>query len=126
MIFCCRLAFAGLALPLMMAASASAGEAARIVVQTTTQSTQPSATQPVTPPSCLSGEQMRDAVVAGHAVPASAATRAARDASSGEIVRVRLCHEQERLVYRVTLLQRDGRVDHVTVDGSSGRVADVR
>jgi uncharacterized membrane protein YkoI len=121
-----RFAFAGLALPLTMAASASAEEAARVLVQATTQSTQPSAAQPAAQPACLSGEQMREAVVAGHAVPASAATRAARDASTGEIVRVRLCHEQERLVYRVTLLQRDGRVGHVTIDGSSGRVADVR
>jgi uncharacterized membrane protein YkoI len=33
---------------------------------------------------------------------------------------------EDKLVYRVTLLQRDGRVGHVTVDGSSGKVAEVR
>jgi uncharacterized membrane protein YkoI len=75
---------------------------------------------------CLSSEQMREAVFAGHAVPANAATRAAREASTGDVVRVRLCHHEARLVYRVTMLQRDGRVGHVTIDGSSGKVAEVR
>lgn len=75
---------------------------------------------------CLSSEQMREAVFAGHAVPANAATRAAREVSAGDVVRVRLCHHEERLVYRVTMLQRDGRVGHVTIDGTSGKVADVR
>ena len=75
---------------------------------------------------CLSSEQMREAIFAGHAVPATAATRAARDASAGDVVRVRLCRENDNLIYRVTMLQRDGRVGHVTIDGSSGKVSDVR
>jgi hypothetical protein len=75
---------------------------------------------------CLSSEQMREAVITGLAIPANSATRAARDASAGDVVRVRLCHHEERLVYRITMLQRDGRVGHVTIDGSSGKVAEVR
>ncbi len=79
-----------------------------------------------TPGACLSSEQMREAIFAGHAVPATAATRAARDASAGDVVRVRLCRENDNLIYRITMLQRDGRVGHVTIDGSSGKVSDVR
>jgi hypothetical protein len=80
---------------------------------------------------CLTSEQMRDAVGAGHAVTAAIATRAARGASEGEVVRVRLCREaqgkdDQKLVYRITMLHRDGRVGHVTVDGTSGKIADVR
>ena len=75
---------------------------------------------------CLSSEQMREAIFAGHAVAATAATRAARDASAGDVVRVRLCRENDNLIYRITMLQRDGRVGHVTIDGSSGKVSDVR
>ncbi len=80
---------------------------------------------------CLTGEELRDAVGAGHAVPAAVATRAARGASEGEVVRVRLCREaqgkdDQKLVYRVTMLHRDGRVGHVTVDGTSGKIDDVR
>jgi uncharacterized membrane protein YkoI len=87
----------------------------------------PLAAQNATPSNaCLSSEQMREAVLAGHAVSAHAATRAAREASAGEVVRVRLCHHQERMFYRVTMLHRDGRVGHVTIEGSSGKVAEVR
>ena len=75
---------------------------------------------------CLSSEQMREAIFAGHAVPADTATRAAREAGAGDIVRVRLCQDDKRLVYHVVTLHRDGRVGHVTVDGNSGKVANVR
>jgi uncharacterized membrane protein YkoI len=75
---------------------------------------------------CLTQDQIRDAVGAGHAVPATVATRAARDVSSGEILRVRLCRHENQLVYFVTTLGRDGRLAHVTVDGSSGKVAQTR
>ncbi len=75
---------------------------------------------------CLSSEQMREAIFAGHAVPADTATRAAREAGAGDVVRVRLCQDDKRLVYHVVTLHRDGRVGHVTVDGSSGKVANVR
>ncbi len=80
---------------------------------------------------CLTGEQMREAVGAGHAVPAALATRPPRGASEGEVVRVRLCREtqgkdDQKLVYRITMLHRDGRVGHVTVDGTSGKIDDVR
>ena len=80
---------------------------------------------------CLTGEQMREAVGAGRAVPAALATRAARGASEGEVVRVRLCREaqgkdDQKLVYRITMLHSDGRVGHVTVDGTSGKIFDVR
>jgi hypothetical protein len=75
---------------------------------------------------CLSSEQMREAIFAGQAVPADTATRAAREAGAGDIVRVRLCQDDKRLIYHVVTLHRDGRVGHVTVDGSSGKVANVR
>jgi uncharacterized membrane protein YkoI len=74
----------------------------------------------------MTAEEMREAVEAGHAVPALAASRAARGAGGGEVVRIRLCRADERIVYRVTTLRRDGRVAHVTIDGASGNVAAVR
>lgn len=75
---------------------------------------------------CLSQEELREAVRAGHAVPAVSATRTARDVAVGEVVRVRLCRERDRLMYVVTTLARDGRVARVTIDGHSGKVAEVR
>jgi uncharacterized membrane protein YkoI len=75
---------------------------------------------------CMTTEEMREAVEAGRAVPAIAASRAARGAAPGEVVRIRLCVEEQKYVYRVTTLRRDGRVAHVTIDGASGNVAAVR
>lgn len=75
---------------------------------------------------CLTSEELREAVRAGHAVPAVDATRIARSAAVGEVLRVRLCREHDRLMYHVTTLARDGRVARVTIDGHSGKVAEVR
>ncbi len=77
-------------------------------------------------PTCLNIDEMREAVRDGHAVPAATATRIARDASRGEVLRVRLCRHNEALVYRITTLARDGRVAHVTIDGASGKLAQTR
>ncbi len=75
---------------------------------------------------CMSQDEVRQAVGAGQAVAPAAASRAARDVAPGELLRVRLCRESERLIYHVTTLRRDGRVAHVTIDGASGNVAAVR
>lgn len=76
--------------------------------------------------SCLSAEEMRLAVRDGQVIPAVKATRVARDAAQGEVLRVRLCRDEARLVYHVTTLAHDGRVAHVTIEGSSGKVSHVR
>jgi uncharacterized membrane protein YkoI len=45
----------------------------------------------------------------------------------GELVRIRLCRgEGEVLYYEVTSVKRDGRVQRVTIDATSGKVAAVR
>jgi uncharacterized membrane protein YkoI len=76
--------------------------------------------------SCLSSEEMRVAVRDGQVIPAIKATRVARDAAQGEVLRVRLCRDEAGLVYRVTTLAHDGRVAHVTIEGSSGKVSHMR
>ncbi|MCC5979477.1 MAG: PepSY domain-containing protein [Salinarimonas sp.] len=71
--------------------------------------------------SCLSQGEMREAVAAGQAISAVDATRAAQQAySGGEVTRVELCRAGGGLVYRITVLQRDGRVAQVNVDARSG------
>jgi uncharacterized membrane protein YkoI len=75
---------------------------------------------------CLSHEQMREAIAHGHAVDPTVATRAARGASAGDVLRVRLCRHDSALSYHITTLRRDGRVSHVTIEGVSGKVSAVR
>jgi uncharacterized membrane protein YkoI len=74
------------------------------------------------PPQCLSGEQRR-AAIAGHtAVSVARAMRAARARFGGEIVGAYLCDAEKGLVYRLTVLARDGKVTRAAVDAASGRL----
>jgi uncharacterized membrane protein YkoI len=75
---------------------------------------------------CLTRDQQRTALTERRAVPLAAAQKSARARVPGEIVRARLCHESERLIYLLTVLPRDGKVRRVTVDAKSGAVVNVR
>lgn len=71
---------------------------------------------------CLSKEQRRAVQASGKVVPLAKAKRAV-PAHKGEVVRASLCQRHNGLVYVLTLLARDGKVTHVTVDAGSGRLA---
>jgi uncharacterized membrane protein YkoI len=79
-----------------------------------------------TPISCLSAEEMREAVADGRVIQPAQASRHARTAAPGEVLRIRLCRQGEEYVYVVTTLKRDGRVARVTLEGQSGKVATIR
>jgi uncharacterized membrane protein YkoI len=70
---------------------------------------------------CLSKEQARAAVASGKAVGLDIALKAFKRRGS-EVVRVHLCEGGKGLVYRLTVLARDGKVTRVTVDATSGSV----
>jgi uncharacterized membrane protein YkoI len=84
------------------------------------------AAEPTSALVCLSQDETRDAVLARHVVDPAQASRHAREAAAGEVVRIRLCRQGEELFYLVTTLKRDGRVSRVMVEGNSGRVSTVR
>lgn len=75
---------------------------------------------------CLSKVEQRAAIAHGQAVTLAAAIRAARGSVRGrgarEVVRARLCREAGRLVYVLTVLARNGKVTHTTVDAANGKV----
>jgi uncharacterized membrane protein YkoI len=75
---------------------------------------------------CLSGPDMRKAISAEHAVQPDIALRNARAAAPGDVVRMRLCRDDQTLVYLVTTVMKDGRVHRVTVEAKSGKVTVVR
>jgi uncharacterized membrane protein YkoI len=75
---------------------------------------------------CLSQDEMRDAVLGRHVVDPAQASRHAREAAAGEVVRIRLCRQGDELFYLITTLKRDGRVSRVMVEGNSGKVSTVR
>lgn len=79
-----------------------------------------------TPMSCLSSDETRDAVAEGRVMQPAEASRHARHAAPGEVVRIRLCRQGDEFVYVVTTLKRDGRVARVTLEGQSGKIATIR
>ncbi|HEV2513373.1 hypothetical protein [Bosea sp. (in: a-proteobacteria)] len=78
------------------------------------------------PISCLSAQETREAVSDGKVMQPAVASRHAREAAPGEVLRIRLCRQGDEFVYVVTTMKRDGRVARVTLDGASGKVADIR
>jgi uncharacterized membrane protein YkoI len=70
---------------------------------------------------CLSKEQARAAVASGKAVRLEVALKAVKRRGN-EVVGIHLCEGSRGLVYRLTVLARDGKVSRVTVDATSGSV----
>jgi hypothetical protein len=74
---------------------------------------------------CLAGDEQRAAIANGKAMPLATVLhtlhRAPRD-----VVKARLCHEPERLIYMLTLLGRDGKVKRATVDATNGAMVGER
>lgn len=73
-------------------------------------------------PACLDEGEIHAEVGARRVVSQIAALRAARAAKGGEPVRARLCRSESGLFYAITSLKKDGKVVHVMVDATSGKV----
>jgi hypothetical protein len=67
---------------------------------------------------CLDQRERR--AEAGKLISLAAAMRAARSRMPGAVVRARLCHGPDGLVYVLTVLARDGKVARITVDAVKG------
>jgi uncharacterized membrane protein YkoI len=73
---------------------------------------------------CLDQKERRAEVESGRVVRLDTALRAARSKMPGTLVRARLCHGSDGLVYVLTVLARDGKVARLTVDAAKGTLAD--
>jgi hypothetical protein len=80
---------------------------------------------------CLTPAQRRELVASRKVVPLATALRAVRDMpearasrarSKGDIISARLCRGPDGLVYRLTVLARDGKVARVAVDAVTGKL----
>jgi uncharacterized membrane protein YkoI len=81
------------------------------------------------PHACLTKVEQRAATANGQAVTLGTALRSAHATvrhGAREVVKARLCHRGGRLVYVLTVLARNGKVTHTTVDATSGKVVDAR
>jgi uncharacterized membrane protein YkoI len=77
------------------------------------------------PPACLSQDQRRAVVASHRAIPLARAVRDIRRRAAGaEVVGARLCYRGSDLVYMLTVLARDGKVTHASVNAASGVIMD--
>lgn len=75
---------------------------------------------------CLPPREMQETVAAkGVVAPASAVMTARRQVPGADVVRASLCRSSDALVYVISVLQKDGRIVQVMIDGTSGRVKSV-
>ena len=81
------------------------------------------APRPANPkPVCLSAAETRDEVKAHKLLEPFAALKFAAAQRKAEALSARLCHNGDEFVYEITLLHRDGRLVHVQMDASSGKL----
>jgi uncharacterized membrane protein YkoI len=69
---------------------------------------------------CLDQKERRAATETGKVVRLATAMRAAKKRMPGTVVRARLCHGRDGLVYVLTVLARNGKVARLTVDAVKG------
>ena len=71
---------------------------------------------------CLSSFEVRGLVERGEVIPVHKAMQIARGHFGGEIVKARLCPEQDRLIYLLTLLDKNSQIRLVTMDARNGQL----
>ncbi len=69
---------------------------------------------------CLNQKERRAELESGKLVRLGSAIHAARARMPGTVVRARLCHGPDGLVYVLTVLAHDGKVARITVDALKG------
>jgi uncharacterized membrane protein YkoI len=72
---------------------------------------------------CLSKTEQRAALAAHRAIPLAQAIKSSREHGyPAEVIRARLCHRGDGLVYMLTLFARSGKVTVATVDAATGSI----
>jgi hypothetical protein len=74
---------------------------------------------------CLTGDEQRTAIANGKTMPLAAVIHTLHRAPK-DVIKAQLCQEPDRLIYKLTLLGRDGKVKRATVDASNGAVVGER
>jgi uncharacterized membrane protein YkoI len=95
---------------IMASASASAAEA---------EAPHAAAPKPV----CLNAAETREEVKSRHLIEPFAALKFAAAQRKAEALSARLCHTRDDYIYEITLLDRDGRLVHVEMEATTGKMA---
>ncbi len=79
-----------------------------------------------TPHACLNQRERRALVENGTVLRLAAAMHAVRSHVPGTLVRARLCRRHDGLVYLLTVLAHDGKVERLVVDAAKGTLVGER
>jgi hypothetical protein len=74
---------------------------------------------------CLTGDEQRTSIANGKTVPLATVIHSLHRAPK-DVIKAQLCQEPDRLIYKLTLLGRDGKVKRAIVDATSGAVVGER
>jgi len=75
---------------------------------------------------CLNQKERRALVENGTVLRLAAAMHAVKSRVSGTLVRARLCRRHDALVYLLTVLAHDGKVERLVVDAAKGTLVGER
>jgi hypothetical protein len=75
-----------------------------------------------TKPVCLNAAETREMVKSRHLLEPFAALKFAGAQRKAEALSARLCHTGDDFIYEITLLHRDGRLVHVEMEATTGKV----
>lgn len=84
---------------------------------------QPAPAHAETEHTCLDQKERRAETESGRLIRLSTAMHAAKHRMPGTVVRARLCHGKDGLVYVLTVLAHDGKVARIAVDAVKGTLA---
>lgn len=73
-------------------------------------------------PVCLNAAETREEVKSRHLIEPFAALKFAGSQRKAEALSARLCHTGDDFFYEITLLHRDGRLVHVEMEATTGKV----
>jgi uncharacterized membrane protein YkoI len=74
---------------------------------------------------CLTGDEQRTSIANGKTVPLATVIHSLHRAPK-DVIKAQLCQDPDRLIYKLTLLGRDGKVKRAIVDATSGAVVGER
>ena len=104
---------------LMGCAAALCALMARAPLSAAEAEARPVAAKPV----CLKAAERREEIKARHLIEPFAALKFAAGQRKAEALSARLCHTGDDFFYEITLLHRDGRLVHVEMEATTGKVA---
>lgn len=79
-----------------------------------------------TAPDCLSDAEVREVVNSRVVIPQIQALRLARSTTGGDAIRASLCRIDGGLIYVITMLARDGKLQRVRIKGETGEPLPVK